>query len=339
VHFVQQPYRWLKAITDYGVTISVAPNFALDMCVDTVTDEEIQSLDLSALRQLYCGAEPVRKATLDRFSGRFAACGYRESAVIPCYGMAEATLFVSGKPDGTRPRSMRVDKAGLELGAVRAATARDGSAAEVMSCGRVAQGHEVVIVDPHTRAEAGPGAVGEIWVTGPSVAAGYAGRPDLAGTFTATVRGAGDTAYLRTGDLGYLHEGELYVTGRIKDVIIVAGRNLYPQDIEDTVLRSHGGLRKAAAFSVQPRSGEERLVVVAEVRRAGGWNESALSEVKEAVIAAVTAEHSVGLDDLYVGPPGTVSTTTSGKVRRAATRQGYERGSLKVLPERVGAVR
>jgi len=332
VHFVQQPYRWLKAITDYGVTISVAPNFALDMCVDSLTDEEIQTLDLSTLRQLYCGAEPVLKSTLDRFRDRFGACGYRASALIPCYGMAEATLFVSGKPDGTLPRSVWLDKGALERGTASVVIPGAAHAAEIVGCGPAAPGHEVLIVDPRTRRPVRPGAVGEIWVTGPSVAGGYFGRPELAGTFAARLPAAddGDT-YLRTGDLGFLLDNELFVTGRRKDVVVIAGRNLYPQDIEASVLTAHEDLRRAVAFSVRPDEGEEELVIVAEFRRAGRRTEEELAQVREAVVAAVTAEHAVRPRRLHLGPPGTIATTTSGKVRRVATRQAYEQRRLKEL--------
>lgn len=331
IHFVQQPYRWLKAITDYGVTISVAPNFALDMCVDTITDDEVQTLDLRTLDQLYCGAEPVLKTTLNRFRDRFASCGYRASSLIPCYGMAEATLFVSGKPDGSLPQSVWLDKAALERGAVRAVAPGTPAATEVVSCGTIAHGHEVIIADPRACRPAKPGAVGEIWVHGPSVAEGYFGKPELAGTFTARLNEADHRGYLRTGDMGFLLDGELFVAGRLKDIVVIAGRNLYPQDIEVSVLAAHEGLRKAAAFSVRPDAEEEQLVIVAEFGRPGSCTEADLAGVREAVVHAVTAEHAVRPAAVHLGPPGTIPTTTSGKVRRDGTRQAYEEGRLKQL--------
>jgi acyl-CoA synthetase (AMP-forming)/AMP-acid ligase II len=338
VHFVQQPYRWLKALTDYRVTISVAPNFALDMCADTITDSELCTLDLSSLRQLYCGAEPVLSSTLARFRARFEPCGYQGSALIPCYGMAEATLFLSGKPDGTGPRSRWLDKTALEQGTVQLAAPGITSATEIMSCGVAATGHELVIVDPTTCQAAGPGTIGELWVSGPNVAQGYFRRPDLtAQTFAARLPPGSpatpgpDRTYLRTGDAGFLQDGELYITGRIKDVVIIAGRNLYPHDIEASVLTAHPDLRRAAAFSVRQEQREEQLVVVAEFRRAGRRTQESLAEAREAVLSAVAAEHAVRLSALHLGPPGTVFTTTSGKVRRAATRQAYITGALKSL--------
>ncbi|MBE1534282.1 fatty acyl-AMP ligase [Actinomadura algeriensis] len=354
VHFVQRPVRWLRAVTEYGVTISVAPNFALDMCVDGVSADELAGLDLGTLRQLYCGAEPVLKATLDRFRDRFAPYGYRESAMIPCYGMAEATLFVSGKPDGTVMRGLRLDKAALERGTVREIPAGAGPAADVVSCGTVAHGHEALIVDPRTRRPVPDGAVGEIWVRGPNVAAGYFGRPvPTAETFSASPVPDDDLLvdadYLRTGDMGFLHGGELFVTGRLKDVIVIAGRNLYPQDIETSALAAHDGLRRAAAFAVRPAAGTgaESLVVVAELRRAGRRDAAELAAIADAVTAAVTAGHGVRPSAVHLGPPGTVPTTTSGKVRRGAARLAFERGTLKRLTpaepgrtaETVGTVR
>ncbi|MFC5749032.1 fatty acyl-AMP ligase [Actinomadura rugatobispora] len=347
VHFVQQPVRWLRAVTEHEVTISVAPNFAFDMCVDSIADDELADLDLSTLRQLYCGAEPVLRSTLDRFRERFAAFGYRESALIPCYGMAEATLFVSGKPDGTTVRTAWVGKPALERGTVEVTAPGAGGATEVVSCGAVAHGHEVLVTDPETMSPLPEGRVGEIWVRGPNVAEGYFGKPEAtAATFGARPSGDdGETdedadggAYLRTGDAGFLLDGELYVTGRLKDVVIIAGRNLYPQDIEVSALAAHDGLRKAAAFSVRPEGRGEELVVVGEFRRAGRRSAEDLAAVREAVVAAVTADHAVRPARVHLGPPGTVPTTTSGKVRRNATREAYERGSLKELaPVRDGS--
>jgi acyl-CoA synthetase (AMP-forming)/AMP-acid ligase II len=330
-HFVQRPYRWLKAITEHGITISPAPNFALDMCVQSVTDEEIQELDLSTLRHLYCGAELLLKNTLDRFRERFASCGYRESSLIPCYGLAEATLLVSAKPDGSRPRSMRLDKAALERGFAQVAPDAV-PATDIVSCGTAASGHEVIIVDTQSLRPTRAGTVGEIWVTGPSIAAGYFGQTGAAGTFSAQPVTGHGRGYLRTGDLGFLLDDELFVIGRIKDVIIIAGRNLYPLDIEVSTLGADADLRRAAAFSVQPDGEAEHLVVVAEFRRARSRTEADLDEVRQAVIARVTAEHAVRPAAVHLGPPGTIPTTTSGKVRRSAARQAYLRGELRRLP-------
>ncbi|MBC9716498.1 fatty acyl-AMP ligase [Streptomyces sp. TRM66268-LWL] len=335
VHFVQRPYRWLKAVSDHRATISVAPNFAFDLCADTVTDEELATLDLSTLRQLYCGSEPVFKATLDRFRDRFGPAGYDEECVIPCYGMAEATLFVSGKPDGTPVRTRWLGREGLEQGRVVAGAPWADDAVEVVSCGAVAEDHDVTIVDPKTLAPAPADRIGEVWVSGPNVAHGYFRRPDLtAAAFVAGPAGEGGdptpARRLRTGDLGFLQDGELYITGRIKDLIVIAGRNLYPQDIELSALTACEWLRRAAAFGVvRPGTAAEELVVVAEVTRSALHTEDELARAAREITAAVTVDHGVAPGAVHIGPPGTVAVTTSGKVRRGAVREDYLAGRLK----------
>lgn len=339
VHFVQDPYRWLKAITDHRVTISVGPNFAFDLCTDSVGDEQLETLDLSTLRQVFCGSEPVARSTLDRFRERFGeSCGFNADSVIPCYGLAEATLFVSGKPDRTGIRTEWLDKAALELGEVRPHPGADSAgetAVGVVSCGVVAKGHEVTVVDPRTLRPVPPGRIGELWVSGPSVADGYLNRPELtADTFDARLPGREDgPAQLRTGDLGFVHDGELFVTGRLKDVIVISGRNLYPQDIEESAQQSHSLLRRTAAFSVPGASdGAEEAVVVAEYRGTAREFAADAGRLRERVIAAVAAEHGVRPADVHFGPPGTIFMTTSGKVRRRATKAAYLDGTLKAFP-------
>ncbi|WP_162890439.1 fatty acyl-AMP ligase [Streptomyces olivoreticuli] len=337
-YFVQQPYRWLKAVTDHKVTISVGPNFAFDICTSSITDEELATLDLGTLRQVFCGSEPVSRATLDAFRERFGPRGYDEASLIPCYGLAEATLYVSGKPTGSAVRTVWLDKAELERGRVRhlpaedAAAAGDGRATRIVSCGEVAEQHEVVIVDPGERRPVEPGRIGEVWVRGPNVATGYLGRPELtAETFAARLVGSGsERSHLRTGDLGFLHEGELCITGRLKDLVVIAGRNLYPQDIEHSVRRAHDRLRGAAVFSVPGKSGEE-LVVVTEFRGTARQLAAEFDEVRDAVVTAVTTDHGVGPADVHFGPVGAIPMTTSGKVRRDATRTAYVQGTLKKL--------
>lgn len=337
-HFVQQPYRWLKALTDHKVTISVGPNFAFDLCTSSVTDEELETLDLRLLRQVFCGSEPVSRATLDRFQERFGPRGYTETSLIPCYGLAEATLYVSGKRSGTEVRTRLLDKEALERGSVRDADPLGAAAtARIVSCGAVAVGHEVLIVDPESRRPAGAGRVGEVWVAGPNVAAGYLGRPELtAETFTARLAddarppSGSEQTYLRTGDLGFLLDDELYITGRLKDLVVIAGRNLYPQDVEHSVRESHGKLRGSAVFSRPGEAGEE-LVVVAEYRGTARQLAAEGTAVLDAVIAAVTADHGVRPADVHFGPVGAIPMTTSGKVRRDATRKAYAQGTLKKL--------
>ncbi|MFI0817417.1 fatty acyl-AMP ligase [Streptomyces sp. NPDC021098] len=338
MHFVQDPYRWLKAITDNRVTISVGPNFAFDLCATTVSDDELATLDLSTLRQVFCGSEPVSIATLERFAERFGpACGFDLSSLIPCYGLAEATLFVSGKPErSTGIRTEWLDKKALEAGAVRRTDTQDpADATAVVSCGVIADGHQVIIVDPDSSEPLAAGRVGEIWVTGPNIAAGYLHRPDLTDrTFRARPQGrTGGPVHLRTGDLGFLLDGELFVTGRIKDLIIVSGRNLHPQDIERSVLQADALVRRTAAFSVHnPARDEEDVVVVAEYRGTPRDFTAQESDLRERVTSAVAGDHGVRLAALHFGPPGTVLMTTSGKVRRRATRDAYLAGTLSAFP-------
>ncbi len=299
MHFMQQPRRWLEAITEYGVSITVGPNFSLDAAAEAL-DDDAEGLDLSTVREFYCGAEPISANTFSRFEECAAPVGFDATALIPCYGMAEATLFVAGK------------RRGLRYNAARAA---DGV---VVSCGEVDSQHIVRIVDPDSECRVPDGEIGEIWVCGRSVAAGYYHQDALTReVFHARLDGE-DGNFLRTGDLGFLLDGELFVTGRIKDLIIVNGRNIYPQDVEASVLRADRSLRRAAAFSV-PGDGTERLAIVAEaVSRDISPDDHA--RLEEAVRCSVTSEFGVG-PDVVIRPRGAVPTTTSGKVRRQEAKQ------------------
>jgi acyl-CoA synthetase (AMP-forming)/AMP-acid ligase II len=331
LHFIQRPYRWLKAITDYAVTITVGPNFSFDLCTEHISDDERDELDLSTLRQIFCGSETVHRGTFDGFRERFGGRGYDERALIPCYGLAEATLFVSGKHAGTPVRTVTVDAEALAGGEVRVRRAGESGVSPVVSCGPVADGHEVLIADGEGRV-AGPGQVGEICVQGPNVAAGYLDRPDESRTvFRAELSGAGASGpFLRTGDLGFLLDGELFVTGRLKDVIVIAGRNLYPQDIERSVRAAHPEIRLAVALATGRPDGEE-LVVVAEYRGDAEQFSRDGREVREAATTAVVADHGVLPAEVSFTRVGGIPTTTSGKVQRQATRQAYLQGTLKAL--------
>mgnify|MGYP001092926418 FL=1 len=330
-HFVQRPLRWLKGLSTHQVTTSVAPNFALDLCVDTITDEEIAELDLSRLKMLFCGAEPVRQATLDRFTEKFKAAGFSSAAFVPCYGLAEATLFISGKSDrDATPRTLLLDQESLAGGLARPASA-DAPAAAVISCGTVASGHVMAVVDPDTRQQLPPGAVGELWFKGASVAQGYLNQAEAsAEVFNAFIAGdPQDGPYLRTGDLGFVLDEELYITGRIKDVIIFAGRNLYPQDIEAAAQASHPAIRTngVAAFSVT-RDDAEQLVVVAEILRSAKLSGEDLENVEDAIAAAITRSHGLAPHTVHLAPVSTIPLTTSGKVRRSACRDAFNAGAL-----------
>jgi acyl-CoA synthetase (AMP-forming)/AMP-acid ligase II len=310
MHFMQQPRRWLEAITAYRVSITVGPNFSLDAAVEAL-DEDNEDLDLSTVREFYCGAEPIRADTLVRFELCTAAVGFDVTAMIPCYGMAEATLFVAGK------------RKGLHYNTVDAA---DGI---VVSCGEVDSEHVVRIVDPDSNSLVPPGEIGEIWVRGRSVAAGYFNRDALTcKVFNARIDGE-DDSYLRTGDLGFMRDGELFVTGRIKDLIIVSGRNIYPQDVEASVVRADPSLRRAVAFSV-PGDGTERLIVVAEAaftQISTDWH----ARLTDAVRSSVTSEFGVG-PDVHICPRRTIPTTTSGKVRRQEAKRMFLAEAIQRTP-------
>jgi acyl-CoA synthetase (AMP-forming)/AMP-acid ligase II len=299
MHFMQQPRRWLEAITEYRVSITVGPNFSLDASVAGL-DDEIDDLDLSTVKEFYCGAEPISADTFARFEECAAPLGFDVTALIPCYGMAEATLFVAGKRKGLRYNTVH------------------GGDRIVVSCGEVDSEHVVRIVDPDSGCLVPLGEIGEIWVRGRSVAAGYFNQDRLTSkVFHARLDGENGT-YLRTGDLGFMRDDELFVTGRIKDLIIVNGRNIYPQDVEANVMRADPSLRRAVAFSVAGE-GTERLIVVAEAVFAQ-ISTAFHTNLAEAVRSSVTSEFGVG-PDVHICPRRTIPTTTSGKVRRQEAKR------------------
>ncbi|AVT28848.1 non-ribosomal peptide synthetase [Plantactinospora sp. BC1] len=322
--FLRQPLRWLRAISDTRADCSGGPNFGYEMALRRVRPEQLAELDLSAWRVAFSGAEPVRADTLRRFAEYFAPCGFREDAFYPCYGLAEATLLVTGAPAGRPPVSARFDRDALAEGRAVASTA----GTEIVGCGRSMPGQSVRVVDPQTAEAVPDGRVGEIWVSGPSVAQGYWDRPaETARTFAARLAGDPDErSWLRTGDLGFLRDGELFVTGRLKDLVILRGRNHYPQDIEATAQRADPVLRPdcGAAFGV-PVDGEERLVVVQEVERGQTVDHAA---VTAAIRTRVAAEHDVVPYAVLLTRPATIPRTTSGKVRRERCRELYLAGEL-----------
>jgi acyl-CoA synthetase (AMP-forming)/AMP-acid ligase II len=258
VAFLQKPIRWLQAVSHYRGTTSGGANFAYEMCVDAITQDQRETLDLSCWEVAYNGAEPIRARTLDRFAAAFEACAFRPEAFYPCYGLAEATLFVTGGPKKDLPSYHQVNAGALGQGKVVDARNEDPIKRVIVGCGRSWLGQKVVIVDPVSLAECQPRRVGEIWIAGPSVAEGFWNRPEeTLRCFGAHLSDTGEGPFLRTGDLGYLRDGQLFVTGRLKDLIIVRGRNHYPQDIEASVEQSHASLRPGygAAFSIEGEDG------------------------------------------------------------------------------------
>jgi amino acid adenylation domain-containing protein len=324
--FLRRPVVWLETMTEYRAEVSAAPNFAYDLCVDRIPPEEIGRLDLSAWRVAFNSAEPVRMQTMQRFASRFAQCGFRLDSFVPAYGLAEATLFVTGGPVGDGPRCLSADAAALEEGRI---IHGEGRRRELVASGRPAEGTEIAIVDPDALERCAPGTVGEIWVAGPGVAAGYFGKKEESdATFRAAIRGEGQTHYLRTGDLGFLDGDQLFVTGRIKDLIVIRGRNLYPQDVEQTACESHDAFQGCgcAAFSV-PVDGEEQLVVAQEVNSAFAGKAEAL-DLAGRVREAVLSEFEVDVFAIALVRQGSLPRTTSGKLRRSACRTQYLAGEL-----------
>ena len=330
VAFLQRPLRWLEAVSRYRATTSGGPNFAYDLCARKAAGA-LPGLDLSSWRVAFNGAEPVHAATLERFAAAFAGCGFRAASAYPCYGLAEATLMVSGGSPDRLPAVGRFGAAALEQGRIEPPAGGE-PARQLVGCGRPLGEQRVVIVDLSTGAPQAPDRDGEIWVAGPSVARGYWGRPEeTAETFGACLAG-GDGPFLRTGDLGFLADGELHVTGRLKDLIILRGRNLHPQDIERTAEGSHPGLLPGggAAFAVNAEAAEdpegtERLVLVHEVRRHA---HATVEEIAAAVRSAVTEEHEAAVAEVVLIRPETLPRTSSGKVRRQACRAAWQTGGL-----------
>src|SRR6185369_17208286 len=265
--FLQNPFRWLSAISRYGVTHSGGPNFAYDLCVRKIDVEKRTLLDLSSWSVAYDGAEPVRSHTLEEFAAAFASCGFRWKAFYPAYGLAEATLKVSGGLRNSEPVICSVEAAALEKGKIVETVEQGPEVRTLVGSGRVTFDSRVVIVNPETLTRCAPDEVGEIWVSGPGIAQGYWQKPkETRETFQAHLADTHEGPFLRTGDLGFINGGELFVTGRLKDLIIIRGLNHYPQDIELTAERSHPALRLGGgvAFSIDVDS-EERLVMVNEI--------------------------------------------------------------------------
>jgi amino acid adenylation domain-containing protein len=328
--FLQSPYRWLKAISDYQGTTSGGPNFAYELCVQKITPKQRSTLDLSSWSVAFNGAEPVRHDTLERFAEAFAECGFRPEAFYPCYGMAEATLMVSGGNKAVVPITKTVQKTALEQNQVIDIQPDESDSQSFVSCGQPLPEQQIIIVNSKTLTPCLPDEVGEIWVSGPSVGQGYWNRPEeTQQTFHACVKDGTSERFLRTGDLGFLNNGELFITGRAKDLIIIRGRNLYPQDIELTVERSHSSLRtgSGAAFTVE-LDNEEKLVVVQELEFRAKPN---IEEVIAAIRQAVGQEHEVQVHILVLIKGGTIPKTSSGKIQRRATRAEFFAGNLDVV--------
>jgi acyl-CoA synthetase (AMP-forming)/AMP-acid ligase II len=329
---VQKPFNWLQAISRYRITTSGGPNFAYDLLCQKATPERLANLDLSSWDVAFSGAEPVRAETIERFSQIFEPCGFRREAFYPCYGMAETTLFVSGGNKTDSPVIMYVDGNALEQDRVVSVVKEQGRARAVVGCGRTWLGDGIVIVDPESLTRCSSDRVGEIWIAGPSVGKGYWQQPEeTEGTFNAYLADTDEGPFLRTGDLGFVWDGELFITGRIKDLMIFWGRNCYPQHIEHTVQNSHPALRPncCAAFSVEV-GGEEKLVIAHEVERSY-LRSLNVDEVVAAIRREVAQQHVADLYAIVLLKTASIPKTTSGKIQRRACRQLFREDSLEVV--------
>jgi len=327
VALIQKPIRWLEAITKYKATTSGGPNFAYDLVSRQATPEQLKNLDLSSWTVAFSGAETVRAGTLARFAQTFAPCGFRHSAFYPCYGMAEATLFISG---GAKTKPPVVKYVDVEALAENRIVIGGGNNKAVVSCGWGWLGDEIAIVAPESHVQLAEGEVGEIWVLGAGVAKGYWNQPEATEEFFhAILEDKG--SFLRTGDLGFLQDGELFITGRLKDMMILWGRYRYPQDIELTVENCHAALKPncGAAFSVELED-DERLVIVHEVERSH-LRQLNVEEVVVAIRQAVAVEHTVEVYAIALLKTGSIPKTTSGKIQRGVCRSKFLDGTLNAV--------
>ena len=329
--FLRRPRRWLEAISLHRATVACAPNFAYALCTGTA-DEGGPRLDLSGWRLAMIGAEPVRHDTIEGFAAAFASAGFRPDALFPSYGLAENTLMATGGQDHAAPIYLRLDRIALAAGRAVLATATqpESQTGLWVGCGQALLDQTVLIVDPKTRQPRADAEVGEVWIAGGSVTAGYWGRADdTAASFHATLANRADPRFLRTGDLGFLWQSELFICGRLKDVVIKAGANFLAEDLELSMLRADPGLRVGcgAAFSLDI-AGSERMVLVHEVNYG---KKPELPRLVGAIQRAVSEDHGVMADAIVIVAPGSLEKTSSGKIRRQHIKLLFERGELDPL--------
>lgn len=328
--FLQRPIRWLQAITRFRATTSGSPNFAYDLCLRKVRPEQREQLDLSSWEVAFNGAETVRSKTLDQFANFFSPCGFRREAFFPCYGLAEATLLLVGGPKARSPVMKNLAKSGIMQNKAVISPERSNDTQIVVSCGQNLGKQKIRIVDPESMQPCPPDQIGEIWVCGPSVAGGYWNKPlETSSTFKACFAGTKEGPFLRTGDLGFQHGGELYITGRLKNLIIIDGKNHYAHDIEKTVENAHPGIQPegAAVFSIED-SGSEKVIVMAEIQpRLLAYT----AEVIKAIRKAVAEYHEIPLHDIRLTRLGGIPRTTSGKIRHFLCKREYLSGANEIL--------
>lgn len=332
--FMQKPIRWLQAISRYQGTHSAAPNFAYELCIRKTTPDQRKSLDLSSWCMALNGAEPLRKETLELFAATFAASGFQAKTMCPGYGLAEATLKVSAARKVDLPVFYTVDADALLENRIVEAVEEQSNIKTLVGSGSHVLGTNVVIVNPESLTKCASDEVGEIWISSPSVTQGYWNRrQETAKVFQAFLSDTGEGPFLRTGDLGFFKDKELFITGRLKDVIIIRGRNHYPQDIELTVEKSHPGLRlgHSAAFAVEI-AGEERLVVAQEIERSY-LRKLDVDEVVTTISQAIAKEHQLEVYAILLLKTGSILKTSSGKIQRHACKTAFLINSLSIVGE------
>ena len=327
--FMKNPIRWLQAISRYGATTSGGPNFAYDACIRAITPEVTETLDLHRWRVAFTGAEPIHAETLRRFSEVFGPIRFAPGAFLPCYGLAEATLMTTAKKHACPTISTVLEPALLQHRLLKVAPEHP-MGKQLVSSGHTFRDMQVAIVNPQTCTRCSGDEVGEIWISGASVAQGYWNKPEESqSTFQAFIQGTGEGPYLRSGDLGFMDDGEVYVTGRLKDLLIIKGRNYYPQDLEWTVTHCEPAPSgySCAAFAVEA-SGEERLVVVQEVSHREPPD---LDQLIGKIRLAVAREHELEVYGIVFIKAGSLPKTTSGKIERHTCKAMYRENTLKVM--------
>ena len=346
--FLQNPLRWLKAISGDRATTSGGPNFAYDMCVRKFKPEQLRGLDLSSWQVAFNGAEPINHETLNSFAETFAPYGFDYSAFYPCFGMAEATLIISGGSKHTAVVTKTVRGKALEQNKIAIADENEPHPHTLVSCGRSLFDQRIAIANPETLISCKPGEVGEIWVSGSSIAQGYWRQPQISeATFNAYLKDTNEGPFLRTGDLGFIDQGELFFTGRLKDMIVIKGRNHYPQDIEKTVQETTSWIRPScvASFSIELQ-GEEKLVVLAEVERTY-WSKNrskdsngrsaaketiSVKNLTQSIRREISKNHDLQTHSILLLKPGSLPKTSSGKIQRHACRTEFLADRLEGLP-------
>ncbi|MFN7502418.1 MAG: fatty acyl-AMP ligase, partial [Dolichospermum sp.] len=330
--FLQRPIFWLQAITKYRATHSGGPNLGYELCVEKIAAEEQKNLDLSSWVSAYSGAEPIRRRTLENFITKFQSSGFQSQYFYPCYGMAEATLMITGGNIEDEPVYLNVQSELLENKIVLKADVGRDNYQQMVGCGHTWLDTEIRIVDPETCTQCADNQVGEIWVSGSSVAQGYWHQPEKTiETFQAKLVDMGERNFLRTGDLGFIQNGELFITGRMKDVIIIWGRNHYPQDIEYSVQQSHKALSLdcGAAFTVEVNN-QEKLVIVQEVERTY-LRKLAVDEIVSAIRETVALNHGLQVYAILLIKPASIPKTSSGKIQRHACRHAFLTKTLVIV--------